>query len=77
MVESKVMISFVSSEKRSIPYMDNIMIISREGQYGHWKLYLERGETPQALKEVSFTTIDDAVRAVTNHINSKNYKKVK
>jgi hypothetical protein len=66
---------YVSSEVRTYPYKGNKAFIERKGPFGFWFVRLERGEVPEKLKEVSYTTVENAAKAIFNEEQRSQAKK--
>lgn len=62
------------NEKENVtyyPYKDNRARIQRYDPYGFYKISLERGETPSALKEQLFTSVEYAIKGIDLYLSSK------
>lgn len=62
---------FDNKEIITIPYKENNFKLEPFGEYGFIRVHLERGETPQELKDQSFTDTRVASIAVNNFIAKK------
>jgi hypothetical protein len=56
-----------------VPYVDNTAIIEKKGAYGFWYVRLERGNNPKQF-EGTFTSVEEARKAVQNALNARNKK---
>jgi hypothetical protein len=63
--------------KYEFPYKDNKALVKRDGRWGLFKVYLERGETPSALVDQRFTSLDFAKLAIEQHLASSAKSKEK
>ncbi len=62
-----VKIEFIDEQTRAVPYLDNRALLKKKGQFGHWFVTLEHGETPLSLKEGAFLSPEKAAQSVMSH----------
>lgn len=58
-------------EYAKVPYKENYAIIEKTGPYNMFRVYLERGQTPDYFKHAVFTSYDLAARSVRDYLEAK------
>lgn len=58
-------------EYEKVPYNNNNAVIEKIGPYNMFRVYLERGVTPDYFKNALFTSYDQAEQSVKNYLTLK------